>query len=166
MIETSEIISRNSGKNTRTPKDSVNNSRDTCILGNNKEKEQSEVKKKAVSPTRLDSHSITFISFEMETPSSKNEELEIKTNISTDQTKVSRDSKGIGTSEIICSDNEKIMITKMDFLNMSIDWQIDLETIRKGSIVTLKRKSSLPKDQIESQQNIRLFWTHHLRMMN
>ena len=76
IIETSESISSNSGKNTRTAKDSVNDYRGTRRHRNNKEKEHSEVKKEAVYPKRIDNNSTEFFSFEMKTSSSKNKELE------------------------------------------------------------------------------------------
>ena len=49
---------------------------------------------------------------------------------------------------------------------MIIEWQIYMETTRNGSIVTFKRKPSVPKDYIESQQPLRLIWKVHLRFMN
>ena len=86
-IEISEIISSNSGKNTKTAKDSVNNYRRARRHRSNKEKDHSEVNKKAVSPKRLDSNSSTSFSFERETLLPKNEELELRITISKDQTK-------------------------------------------------------------------------------
>ena len=61
--------------------------RDKCRHRKYKEKEHSEVTNKAVSPKRLDSNSTTLCWFEMETSSSKNEEIDLITTILTDQIK-------------------------------------------------------------------------------
>ena len=74
-------------KNTKTAKDSVNNYRRARRHMSNKEKDHSEVNKKAVFPKRLDSISSTSFSFERETLLPKNEELELRITISKDQTK-------------------------------------------------------------------------------
>merc|ERR1711957_888318 len=106
-IGTSEIISSNNRKNTRTGKDFINDYRGASKYGNNKENSHCEVKRKSVSPERLDRKSATCSSFDMDTSSFENDELELRANKSKDRTKSDRDSEGIGTSETISSNNSK-----------------------------------------------------------
>merc|ERR1711957_562609 len=104
-IGTSEIISSNNRKNTRTGKDFINDYRGASKYGNNKENSHCEVKRKSVSPERLDRKSATCSSFDMDTSSFENDELELRANKSKDRTKSDRDSEGIGTSETVNSES-------------------------------------------------------------
>merc|ERR1712238_334835 len=76
-----------------------------------------EVKKKTVSPKRLDRKMGTYSSLDMDTSSSENDELELRANKSKDRTKVDRNNEGIGTSEIISSNNRKNTRMGKDFIN-------------------------------------------------
>ena len=97
-IKTSGIISSNSEKSIRIGKYFINYYGGASRYGNNKEKTHREIKKKSVSPKRLDRKSATSSSFYMDTSSSENDELELRNNKSKNRTKVDRHNEGIGTA--------------------------------------------------------------------
>ena len=75
--------------------------------GYNTENSHREVKTKAVSPKSSYIKSGIYSSFDINTLSSQNNELEIWNNQSKDRTTIDQDSKGIGTSEISSSNSWK-----------------------------------------------------------
>ena len=105
-IGTSEIIRSNKGKSKRAGKAFINDYRGASKYKNNKEKVNRD-KQKLVSLERLYRTSATYSSLDLDTSSSENDELELRANKSKDRTKSDRDSEGIGTSEIIRSNNRK-----------------------------------------------------------
>ena len=104
-IGTSEIINSNSGKSIRMGQDFINDHRGASKYGNNKKKAHLGVKKKSVSPKRVDRKSATYPSFDMDTLLSDNNELELRANKLKDQTKVDRHTESIGTSVIISNNS-------------------------------------------------------------
>ena len=85
--------------------------------GHNEENSHCEVKNKSVSPKSSDIKSGTYFSFDIDTSSSENEELEIRSDQSKDRTTVDWDSKDIGKSEIISSNSWKGIRVGNYFIN-------------------------------------------------
>lgn len=88
----------------------INNYRSVSSYGHNKKKSHREDTKKSASPKSLDIKSGTYSSFDIDTSSPENNELEIRTTQAKDRTKVYRDSKGIGTSETVSSNSGKSIL--------------------------------------------------------
>ena len=85
--------------------------------GHNEENSHCEVKNKSVSPKSSDIKSGTYSSFDIDTSSSENDELEIRSDQSKDRTTVDWDSKDIGKSEIISSNSWKGIRVGNYFIN-------------------------------------------------
>ena len=108
-IGTNMIINSNSRTSIRTGNDCINYDRGASRYGNNKEQEYREIKKKYVSPEKLDRKSTSYSSVDIDISSSVNDELEIRTTKSKEKTIAARHNERIETRKIKSSTSGKII---------------------------------------------------------
>lgn len=113
-----EIFSSNSGNILRGGKEYIKDYIRVSSYEHNKKKSHREGTNKYVFPKSLDITSGTYSSFDIGNSSSDNDELPIRTNQAKDRIKVTRDSKGIETSEIISRNSGKTIKPRKHFINV------------------------------------------------
>ena len=100
--------------------------------------------KKSASPKSLNIKLGTYSAFDIYTSSPENNELEIRTTQAKDRTKVKRDSKGIGTSEIISSKSRTKIRTGNYFINTYRNIEIITSLITQASSNTALQNYDVP----------------------